>query len=206
MRKDVCAYCKKGPHKESDCRKKKADQKREQSQLLEQKSDPPKNLIEGRKCYNCGEVGHLRNACKKPPSKTRSGKFFKPWKKLHMISSDQERMIQGTCKVEGVDVPCLLDTGAATDAMSSAVENLLSPEVRNTVVPDNIVLTGVTGLDVGVGRKLPRVSVTFPSGLGQVLDLHIYAGEKLLLLISAETGHGVADAARRFIWAAAGTR
>ena len=43
--------------------------------------------------------------------------------------------------------------------MSSAVENLLTEEVKNKIVPDNFVLTGVTGDNVGVGRKLPGASV-----------------------------------------------
>jgi len=191
IRRDVCAYCKKGPHLEADCRKKKADQRRELVQKREQKPDPPKNLVEGRKCYNCGEIGHLSNACTKPLSKTRSGRQFKPWKKLHMISADQEQMVQGSCQVEGVEIPCLLDTGAATDAMSSAAENLLPPQVRDNIVPDDFVLTGLTGLDVGVGRKLPRASVTFPRGLKQAMDLHIYVGEKPLLLIRGATGRAM---------------
>ena len=188
VRRDVCSYCKKGPHSESDCRKKKADQKRELTQNPEKKFDPMKNRIEGRKCYNCGKVGHLSNACKEPPSKTRSGVNWKPSKKLNMVMAEEEVLEQGICTIDGTEVPCIVDTGAATDAMSTAAENLLPREIRNRMVPADFVLKGVAGREVGVNRKLPGATVVFPNGTRHVTDLHVFEGDSPLLLVSTKSG------------------
>ncbi|MBT3784177.1 hypothetical protein HOF92_04315, partial [bacterium] len=188
VRRDVCSYCKKGPHSESDCRKKKADQKKELALNPEKKFAPLKNRIEGRKCYNCGKVGHLSNACKEPPSRTRSGANWKPSKKLNMIAAEDEVFGQGICTIDGTEVPCIVDTGAATDAMSTAAENLLPREVRNRMVPADYVLKGVTGGEVGVDRKLPGATVVFPNDTRHVTDVHVFEGDSPLLLVSTKSG------------------
>ncbi|XP_050881245.1 uncharacterized protein LOC127084776 isoform X1 [Lathyrus oleraceus] len=65
-------------------------------------------------CFNCGEEGHIGSQCQKP-KKSQTGKVFAL---TGTQTSSEDRLIRGTCYINGFPLVAIIDTGATHSFIS----------------------------------------------------------------------------------------
>ncbi|XP_058725975.1 uncharacterized protein LOC131597286 [Vicia villosa] len=60
-------------------------------------------------CYSCGEKGHISTHCERPKKSQASGKVFTL---VGTQSTSHDRLVKGTCFINGVPLIDIIDTGA----------------------------------------------------------------------------------------------
>src|ERR1044072_4757161 len=79
-------------------------------------------------CYNCGEEGHTRPQCTKPKKEQVGGKVFA------LSGSDtkpDDRLIKGTCFINGIPLIAIIDTGATHSFIALDCAKRLNLEISN---------------------------------------------------------------------------
>lgn len=61
-------------------------------------------------CFNCGEEGHISSQCQKPKKAQTSGKVFAL---ASTQTVNEDRLIRGTCFINGTPLITIIDTGAS---------------------------------------------------------------------------------------------
>src|ERR1044072_4441558 len=79
-------------------------------------------------CYNCGEEGHTRPQCTKPKKEQAGGKVF-------ALSGSNvkpdDRLIKGTCFINGIPLIAIIDTGATHSLISLDCAKRLNLDISN---------------------------------------------------------------------------
>src|ERR1044072_9100477 len=79
-------------------------------------------------CYNCGEEGHTRSQCTKPKKEQAGGKVF-------ALSGSEvkpdDRLIKGTCFINGIPLIAIIDTGATHSFIALDCAKRLNLEISN---------------------------------------------------------------------------
>src|ERR1043165_4986565 len=95
-------------------------------------------------CYNCGEEGHTRSQCTKPKKEQAGGKVFA------LSGSDvkpDDRLIKGTCFINGIPFIAIIDTGATHSFIALDCAKRLNLEISNmdgSMVIDTLASGSVT--------------------------------------------------------------
>ncbi|XP_050903309.1 uncharacterized protein LOC127115993, partial [Lathyrus oleraceus] len=72
-------------------------------------------------CFNCGEEGHIGSQCQKP-KKSQTGKVFAL---TGTQTSSEDRLIRGTCFINGTPLITIIDTGATHCFISANCARIL---------------------------------------------------------------------------------
>src|ERR1043165_8554464 len=79
-------------------------------------------------CYNCGEEGHARPQCTKPKKEQAGGKVF-------ALSGSEtkpnDRLIKGTCFINGIPLIAIIDTGATHSFIALDCAKRLNLDISN---------------------------------------------------------------------------
>ncbi|XP_058725792.1 uncharacterized protein LOC131597093, partial [Vicia villosa] len=95
-------------------------------------------------CYNCGEQGHISTKCDKPKKEQAKGKVFAL---SGAEASTDDRLIQGTCFINGTPLIAIIDTGATHSFISLDCAkrlNLVLSDMRRSMVIDTPVMGSVS--------------------------------------------------------------
>ncbi|XP_058741293.1 uncharacterized protein LOC131613662, partial [Vicia villosa] len=95
-------------------------------------------------CYNCGEQGHISTKCDKPKKEQAKGKVFAL---SGAEASTDDRLIQGTCFINGTPLIAIIDTGATHSFISLDCAkrlNLVLSDMRRSMVIDTPAMGSVS--------------------------------------------------------------
>ncbi|XP_058784366.1 uncharacterized protein LOC131659150, partial [Vicia villosa] len=95
-------------------------------------------------CYNCGEQGHISTKCDKPKKEQAKGKVFAL---SGAEASTDDRLIQGTCFINGTPLIAIIDTGATHSFISLGCAkrlNLVLSDMHRSMVIDTPAMGSVS--------------------------------------------------------------
>ncbi|XP_050916762.1 uncharacterized protein LOC127131922, partial [Lathyrus oleraceus] len=95
-------------------------------------------------CYNCGEKGHISTKCDKPKKEQAKGKVFAL---SGAEATTDDRLIQGTCFINGTPLTAIIDTGATHSFISLDCAkrlNLILSDMRRSMVIDTPAMGSVS--------------------------------------------------------------
>ncbi|XP_050890569.1 uncharacterized protein LOC127095973 [Lathyrus oleraceus] len=95
-------------------------------------------------CYNCGEKGHISTKCDNPKKEQAKGKVFAL---SGAEATTDDRLIQGTCFINGTPLTAIIDTGATHSFISLDCAkrlNLILSDMRRSMVIDTPAMGSVS--------------------------------------------------------------
>jgi hypothetical protein len=95
-------------------------------------------------CFNCGEKGHISSQCDKPKKEQVKGKVFAL---SGAETTTDDRLIQGTCFINGTPLIAIIDTGATHSFISLDCAkrlNLILSDMRRSMIIDTPAMGSVS--------------------------------------------------------------